>query len=155
MNPPESMPRGRYFEEFELGLRVTTPTRTITEADIVNFAGLSGDYNLIHTDAEYAQSTPSGQRIAHGLLVLSMASGLATRTGIIEGTVLVWRDIENWKFIRPVFIGDTIRVQLEVTGTKPFPRLGGGMVNLELRVQNQDDEEVMKGTWSILIQSKP
>ena len=142
MNPPESMPRGRYFEEFELGLRVTTPTRTITEADIVNFAGLSGDYTLIHTDAEYAQSTPSGQRIAHGLLVLSMASGLATRTGIIEGTVLVWRDIENWKFIRPVFIGDTIRVQLEVTGTKPFPRLGGGMVNLELRVQNQDDEDV-------------
>ena len=155
MNHPESLPRGRYFEEFEVGQRVTTPTRTITEADIVNFAGLSGDYNLIHTDAEYAQSTPSGQRIAHGLLVLSMASGLATRTGIIEGTVLVWRDIENWKFIRPVFIGDTIRVQLEVTGTKPFPRLGGGMVNLELRVQNQDDEEVMKGTWSILIQSKP
>ena len=155
MNQAESTPRGRYFEEFDVGQRITTPTRTITEADIVNFAGLSGDYTLIHTDAVYAQSTPSGQRIAHGLLVLSIASGLATRTGIIEGTVLVWRDIENWKFIQPVFIGDTVRVQLEVTGTKPFPRLGGGMVNLELRVQNQDDEDVMKGTWSILIQSKP
>ena len=155
MNQAESTPRGRYFEEFDVGQRITTPTRTITEADIVNFAGLSGDYTLIHTDAVYAQSTPSGQRIAHGLLVLSIASGLATRTGIIEGTVLVWRDIENWKFIQPVFIGDTVRVQLEVTGTKPFPRLGGGMVNLELRVQNQDDEVVMKGTWSILIQSKP
>ncbi len=155
MKQPESAPRGLYFEEFEIGQRVTTPTRTVTETDIVNFAGLSGDFNLIHTDAVYAQSTPSGRRIAHGLLILSIASGLATRTGIIEGTVLVWRDITRWKFIQPVFIGDTIRVELEVTGTKPFPRLGGGMVDLELRVQNQDDEVVMKGTWGILIQSRP
>jgi acyl dehydratase len=155
MTLPESMRRGLYFEEIEPGRHFTSPGRTVTEADIVAFAGQSGDFNLIHTDAAYAEQGPFGKRVAHGLLVLSIASGLATRTGFMEGTVLAWRDIEEWKFTRPVFIGDTVHVDVRVLDTKPMPRLGGGMVQLEMRVLNQQDEVVQRGRWGILVQNRP
>lgn len=146
--------QGMYFEEFELGQRITSSGRTITEADVVTFAGLSGDFNSIHTDAEYVKDTAFGQRVAHGLLIISIVSGLAVRTGIMEGTVLAFREIKNWKFSLPVFIGETIHVIMEVTGKKAMPRLGGGSILLSLDVRNQDDQTVMKGTWNVLIQSQ-
>jgi acyl dehydratase len=150
-----STQRGLYFEQFEPGLRVLTAARTITEGDIVTFAGLSGDYNQIHTDVEFSRSTPFGQRVAHGLLVLSIASGLAMRSGVLEGTVIAFREINNWKFSSPVFIGDTIHVELVVVETKALPRLGGGAVVIELAVKNQRHETTMKGTWTALIASQP
>jgi acyl dehydratase len=155
MGPNIDPRRGMYFEEFETGQRFTTVGRTITESDIVMFAGLTGDYNLIHTNAEYSKTTPIGQRIAHGLLSLSIISGLAARTGILEGTVIVFREITDWKFIKPVFIGDTIYGVLEVIETKALRRLGGGAVTIEISVKNQNDETTMKGNWNVLIASKP
>ena len=149
-----SQPSGYYFEEFEAGQRVVSPGRTVTEADIVNFAGLAGDYNTIHTDAEYAKETVFGQRVAHGLLIVSIVSGLAVRTGVLEGTVIAFREILSWKFSKPVFIGETIHVVMEVEEKKSLPRLGGGSVILGIKVQNQDDETVMRGRWSVLIMSK-
>lgn len=146
---------GMYFEEFEPGQRIITAARTVTESDVVSFAGLSGDYNQIHTDAEFARATPFGQRIAHGLLGLSIASGLAMRTGILEGTVLAFREINEWKFSKPVFIGDTIHVEIIVVETKALPRLGGGSIVISLEVKNQRQELVMKGTWTALVASKP
>ncbi|NPA26744.1 MAG: dehydratase [Chloroflexi bacterium] len=150
----EYQPRGWYFEDFKVGQRVITAGRTVTEADIVAFAGLSGDYNRIHTDAEYAARTPFGQRIAHGLLVMSIASGLAAQTGFIEGTVIAFREIKDWKFAKPVYIGDTIHVELTVTETKLLRRLGGGAVTFRLEVKNQHGDTVMKGTWVVLIASR-
>jgi len=147
--------RGMYFEEFEVGQTIRSPGRTVTEADVVLFAGLSGDFNTIHTDAEYAATTPFGARVAHGLLGLAIASGLAVRTGIMEGTVLAFREIISWKFSRPVFIGDTIHIIIEVEETKAIPRLGGGSLLLAVDVRNQDNETVMKGRWSVLVQSQP
>jgi acyl dehydratase len=147
--------RGLYFEQFEPGLHFVTAARTITEGDIVTFAGLSGDYNQIHTDAEFSKATPFGQRVAHGLLVLSIASGLAMRSGVLEGTVIAFREINNWKFSSPVFIGDTIRVELKVIETRALPRLGGGAVIIELAVKNQRDEVPMKGSWTALVTSQP
>lgn len=155
MSPLPSKPRGMYFEEFQAGQKITSAGRTITEADIVAFAGLSGDFTTIHTDAEYSKNTPAGQRIAHGLLVLSVASGLAAQTGVLEGTVIVFREISEWKFVQPVFIGDTIHVEMDVTETKALPRVGGGTVAIELKVKNQHDQAVMKGTWTVLMASKP
>ncbi len=149
-----SQPSGYYFEEFEAGQRVVSPGRTVTEADIVNFAGLAGDYNTIHTDAEYSKETVFGQRVAHGLLIVSIVSGLAVRTGVLEGTVIAFREILSWKFSKPVFIGDTIHVVMEVEEKKPLPRLGGGSVTLGIKVQNQDDETVMRGRWNVLVMSK-
>jgi acyl dehydratase len=147
--------RGLWFEEFEVGQQIISPGRTITENDIVSFAGLSGDYNQIHTNAEFARNTPFGQRVAHGLLVLAIASGLAMRTGVLEGTVIAFREINTWKFTSPVFIGDTIRAGLVVKEIKPIPRIGGGSIVIEIAVINQRDEATMKGTWTTLVASKP
>jgi acyl dehydratase len=147
--------RGLYFEEFAVGQTLRTPGRTLTEADIVAFAGLSGDFNLIHTDAVYAATTPFGQRVAHGLLALAIASGLAVRSGVLEGTVLAFREIREWKFSQPVFIGDTLTVEMKVTEVKALPRLGGGSVVLEMSVMNQTGAVVMKGAWNVLVQSRP
>jgi 3-hydroxybutyryl-CoA dehydratase len=155
MDPLTGQRRGMYFEEFEVGQRVISPGRTVTEADIAAFAGLSGDFNSIHTDAVYAQGSAFGQRVAHGLLGLAIASGLAVRTGIMEGTVIAFREIDEWKFSRPIHIGDTIHVELEVEQVKPMPRLGGGSLLLRVDVKNQADESTMRGKWSVLVQSKP
>ncbi len=146
--------RGMYFEEFQLGQKIITAAHTVTETDVVNFAGLSGDSNQIHTDAEFSKSTPFGQRVAHGLLCLAIASGLAMRTGVLEGTVLAFREINEWKFIKPVFIGDTIHAELDVTETKPLPRLNAGSVTITIHVKNQHDEVVMRGSWVALVVSK-
>jgi len=146
-----SINKGLFFEDFEVGHKATTASRTITEHDIVAFAGLSGDFNLIHVDAEYAKSTPIGQRIAHGLLGMSIASGLAVQTGILGANVIVFREVGEWKFVKPIFIGDTIHVDIEVTETKAFPRLGGGLVTMSIAVQNQANETTMKGLWTLLI----
>ena len=147
--------RGMYFEEFVVGQRVRTSSRTVTEADIVAFAGLSGDFNQIHVDAEYAKTTPYGQRIAHGLATLSIASGLAVQTGIMEGTVLGFREIVEWKFSLPVFIGDTLHVIIEVLEVKALPRLRGGAVTISLDVRNQVDKSAQKGKWIALFLSRP
>jgi 3-hydroxybutyryl-CoA dehydratase len=150
-----SSQRGLWFEEFKVGQHFTTSARTITETDIVSFAGLSGDYNQIHTDREFSSNTPFGQRVAHGLLVLSITSGLAMRSGVLEGTVIAFREINTWKFTSPVFIGDTIRAELNIVETKPIPRIHGGSIIIEIAVKNQRDEVTMKGTWTALVSSKP
>ncbi|MDH7485269.1 MAG: MaoC/PaaZ C-terminal domain-containing protein [Anaerolineae bacterium] len=150
----QSLTRGRYFEEFAVGFSAATAARTITETDVVNFAALTGDWNPLHTDAEFAKTTVFGQRIAHGLLILSIASGLITRLGLIEGTAEAFREL-SWKFRAPVFIGDTIHATATVSETRPLPRLGSGMVILEVSVINQRGEVVQKGTWQALVKSRP
>jgi acyl dehydratase len=152
--PEKYEPRGHYFEEFELGHTVVSPGRTITETDIVTFAGLSGDYNQIHTDAEFAGQGMFGQRVAHGLLVLCVASGLAAQLGFIEGTVLAFREL-TWKFSAPVFIGDTVHIQATVAALKAMPRLGGGSVTFDVEVKNQEDKVTQRGQWVVLMASKP
>jgi acyl dehydratase len=145
---------GLYFEEFSVGQKIVTVGRTVTESDIVNFAGVSGDFTQIHTDAEFSKSTPFGQRIAHGLLGLSIGIGLLTRTGMIEGTVLAFREINEWKFIKPFFIGDTLHAQFEVTEVKALPRIGAGAVTALMEILNQKDEVCQRGSLNLLMVSK-
>ena len=146
--------RGLYFEEFNVGDTVSSAARTITEADIVGFAALSGDWNAIHVDAEFAKSQMFGERIAHGLLGLSIASGLAVRLGFIEDTVIAFMGLD-WKFRAPIKIGDTIHMRAEVVEKKALPRLGGGMVTLDVAVLNQRNEVTQRGTWKMLVKSRP
>ncbi len=148
-----AQPQGLYFEDFQVGDTIETMGRTVTEADIVNFAGISGDFYRLHTDEEYAKTTMFGTRVAHGLLVLSIATGLAMRLGFMEGTVEAFMGLE-WQFRRPVFIGDTVRVHAEVAEKKPMKRLGGGLVTLRVKVLNQKGETVQRGTWTVLVRSK-
>ena len=148
------MARGMYFEEFEEGLEVVSPARTITEADVFAFAGLSGDFNQLHTDAEFARSTVYGRPIAHGMLVLSISTGLAARMGFIEGTAMAFREL-SWKFSSPVFFGDTVHIVATCRELKPMPKLGGGVVIFDVKVVNQDGKRVQKGDWQLLMASQP
>jgi acyl dehydratase len=152
--PETYVPRGRYFEEFQVGDVVVSAGRTITEADVVAFAGLSGDFTHIHTDAEVARQGMFGQRVAHGLLGLAVASGLTAQLGFLEGTALAFREL-SWKFSLPIFFGDTIHVEGTVNKLKAMRRLGGGSVALGVKVINQDAKVVQRGEWVIPIASTP
>ena len=147
-------PRGQYFEEFAVGDEEISHGRTVTEADIGAFAALTGDYNPLHTDAEYAKDTVFGERIAHGLLGLSIASGQAERLGFIEGTIEALMGLE-WKFRGPIKIGDTIHTEARVARKKEMRRLGGGIIVFDVAVVNQKGKDVQKGQWTLLIKSKP
>ncbi|MYD10154.1 MAG: dehydratase [Chloroflexi bacterium] len=147
-------PRGLYFEEFEVGVTMRTRGRTITETDLVQFAALTGDYNPMHTDAEYSRGAFMGQRVAHGMLTISYAVGQAYQLGILERTVLGFRGLEM-KFSSPVYIGDTIHAELKVAETRAARRLGGGVVALDIRILKQDGAVVQKGRLSLLMMSKP
>jgi acyl dehydratase len=146
---------GLYFEEFSVGQKLTTEKRTVTEDDIMTFARVSGDDNRIHTDPEFSKTTIFGKQVAHGLLGLAIASGLAWQTGILDGTVIAFREVKEWKFVKPVFIGDSIYVELETIETKGLPRIGGGSVTITLEVKNQNEEVCHRGAWTVLMMSKP
>jgi len=143
-----------YFEEFRIGEMITTGDHTVSEADIMTFAELTGDNNRIHTDEEFSKAGPFGRRVAHGLLGLSLTMGLAWKTGILDGTVLAFREIDEWKFIRPVFIGDTVHAELNILETKALPRIGGGSVVISGELNNQQGETCMKGKLTVLVMSK-
>jgi acyl dehydratase len=143
-------PFGQYYEDFEIGQKMVTRGRTITEADIVQFAGLTGDYNPMHTDAEYMKSSSFGQRVAHGMLTLSYAVGQAYQLGFMERTVVAFRGLEM-KFSLPVYIGDTLRTELTIKDMKPMARLGSGVIDLDIKISNQAGKVVQSGTWTIMI----
>jgi acyl dehydratase len=151
---PKIHPQGLFLEEFEVGRLLLGPSRTVTEADIMDFAAVSGDDNALHTDEEFARNTVFGQRIAHGLLGLSIGTGLACEAGFIDGTTLAFTGLE-WKFKAPVFIGDTITFRATVAKNRPMRGIGGGMVVLKVEIVNQDDKVVQTGQWSLLIKSQP
>lgn len=146
---------GMYFEEFKTGDKMTTGSRVVSDADIMAFAELTGDDNRIHTDEEFSKAGPFGKRVAHGLLGLSITMGLAWKMGILDGTVLAFREINEWKFIKPVFIGDVVQADLNIVETKALPRIGGGSVVMVAELKNQQDEVCMKGKLSVLVMSKP
>lgn len=145
--------QGLYYEDYTAGDSITSQGRTVTESDIVSFAMLSGDWNPLHTDAEAARETPYGERIAHGLLVLSMATGLTERLGFMNQTVIGFMGLE-WQFRAAVRIGDTIRVQAAVSELKPMPRLGGGYITFKVQILNQEDKVVQRGAWTVLVKSR-
>lgn len=147
------MPRGLYFEDLHVGQTYTTAARTVTEADIVNFAGVSGDFNPAHVDIEHATAGQFGKRIAHGLLGLSIASGQAFSLGFFEGTIIAWTGLD-WKFRAPILIGDTIHTATEVKKVKARKSVGGGFVTLEVKVLNQKGETTQKGTWTVIVKSR-
>lgn len=145
---------GKYYQEFREGESLISPGRTITESDIQTFAGLSADFNPLHTDKEYAKDNIYQGRIAHGLLIVSIVSGLAARLGFSEGTALALTKIE-WRFKAPVKIGDTIRAQFTVKRKKKVQEMSGGFIEFGVEVFNQEGEKVQHGTWTTLMKSKP
>ena len=149
----------RYFEDIEVGDTITSAGRTITEGDIVNFAGLTGDFNLIHTNKEFAASSIAGQRVAHGLLILSVASGLFTQTSYYKSmseNLTALAEYSNWKFKKPVLIGDTIHVAVSVAEKiDSKPEAGSGKVIMHREVVNQRGEVVQTGDSVVLFKKRP
>ena len=143
-------PRRRTFEEIAIGEEYDSPGRTITEADIVIFAGLSGDYNIVHTDAEFMKTSIFGERIAHGLLGLAIQSGLLARA-MAPYAVIAFAGL-RWKFKAPIKIGDTIRVRGKVTAKQDGAKPDRGIVTLQRTVLNQRDEVVQEGETDLVVE---
>jgi acyl dehydratase len=138
-----------------VGESFDTPARTVTEADVVAFAGLSGDFNPLHTDRVFAAATPFGRPVAHRLLVLAMVTGLFGRLGLVDGTAVAMLGIEDWRFRRPVFFGDTVRARVTVTELRPWRRADAGVVVRRFEVFNQHGELVQEGTIPLLVRRRP
>ena len=145
-----------YFEDLQVGMECESAGRTVTEADVVAFAGLSGDYNQLHVDKEFADASVHGGRIAHGLLVLSILSGLCTRVGLMQslgGSIVGLGGLEcRWK--RPVKIGDTLHVRLRVTELRRTSRGDRGVVMLQRDAVNQRGEVVLESMWTLIIRCR-
>lgn len=150
----QAVTRGRYFEEFSVGERFVTLARTITEADIVSFAALTGDYNPLHVDAEFGRTTQFGERIAHGMLGASYAVGLIAALGLTEGTVIAIVSM-TWDFTAPIKIGDTIHVDQTVKSVRGTKKPDRGIIVFEVWVINQRGKVVQKGERTLLVSRKP
>lgn len=140
---------GRYFEDFSTGETFTTRSRTITEADVVQFAALTGDFTYLHVDVVAAAATPFGQRIAHGALVYSYSIGLTTQLNLLEGTVIAFYGLDRLRSIRPTFIGDTIHVEKRVTALDRKEK--GGLVTYDTQIRNQHGDTVMVYIDKVLV----
>jgi len=136
-----------YLEDFKVGEKSISAGRTVTETDIIIFASISGDWNELHTNAEYMKNSPFGQRIAQGILILSISSGLALQMRLRPPVeVLAFLGMDNVRFTDPVFIGDTINVESEVIEARPSKsRPDAGILKLKNTVKNQREEVV--ATW--------
>ena len=143
----------QYFEDIQVGDEYLSPGRTITEADIVAFAGLSGDYNVLHTDAEFMKGSIFGERIAHGLLGLSVSSGLGARAVPRPFATLAFLGL-RWRFKGPIKIGDTIKVRMKVTFKKEVSKPDRGIVTVQRQILNQRGELVQEGDTELMIERR-
>ncbi len=135
-----------------LGATFTSPGRTVTEADIVAYAGMTGDYNELHTNEEFCKTTPYGTRIAHGLLVLGLQSGLGTRAIPKALPISAFLGIKDWNFRKPVFIGDTISVRLTFAAARRSGKVPTNVIaEWHREVLNQRGEVVQDGTTVVLL----
>jgi len=130
-------PRGKYFDEFAVGDRFQTARRTITQTDIVNFAGVSGDFNAPHMDHEFCRTQPYGEPIAHGPLVFAVSTGLLCQSGLNDGTLVAMLGIDKWRIHAPVKVGDTLHLTMEVIETRLTSQGDRGVVGFRREIVNQ------------------
>jgi acyl dehydratase len=150
-----AQPRGRYFEDFEVGQEFVTPARTITSTDIVNFACLTGDFNEVHTNFEYCKTTPFGEPIAHGPLVYGIMGGLQYAAGINDGTMLALLQIDAWRILAPVKHGDTIRMEAKVIDKKESSKPDRGVITFERKCVKQDGTAVQEMKATLMYKRRP
>ena len=148
--------QGKYLDQLKVDDAFITPSRTITETDVVMFAGMTGDYNELHTSEEYMKNSQFGKRLVHGLLALSISHGLIFRLGILEGTAIALLGVDSWQFKAPVFFGDTIHVKVKIaearaSKTKP----DRGVVKFYFEIVNQDGIVVQCGYKTLMMKRKP
>jgi acyl dehydratase len=142
--------RGRTFDEFAVDEEIVSGARTVTEADVVNFANLSGDFQPEHMNEEFARKGPMGARIAHGLFVLAMATGLLNQTGAFEGTSIAILEVTA-RFVKAVKFGDTIRAIQKILGKKETSKPDRGILTTRITVLNQDDRTILEADLVMLL----
>ena len=145
-----------WFEDYQVGEKLISPGRTVTEADVVNFAGLTGDWHPLHTDAEYARSTPFGERIAHGMLTLCIGSALLFRLGqyvALPRSFIAFYGMDSVRFVGPVKIGDTIHCEMEVVALEQKDEKRGIIV-AHNAIKNQHGQEVVAYVTRALVGRK-
>jgi acyl dehydratase len=153
---PESVVLGLWFEDFKLGVERLSPGRTITETDLVNFAGLTGDYSQVHTDEEFCKKTEFGTRIAHGLLGLAIVQGLTSRMNYTQGTGVASLGWDKWRFIHPIVIGDTVRARWRLTDKRESrSKPGMGIITDFVELVNQRGEVVQSGEHITMVRKRP
>ncbi len=146
---------GKFFDDFTVGEEYITPTRTLTETDVVLFAAMSGDYNELHTSEAFGKTTQFGKRIGHGLLGLAVSHGLFFRLGLVEGTAIAFLGIDSWKFEAPFFLGDTIRVKVRVAEKTPSrSKPDRGVIRFFFQVLKEDQSVIQSGFKTIMIRRK-
>jgi acyl dehydratase len=143
--------RGKCIEEFEVGQVAESRARTITETDVVTFSWVSGDVNPMHTDAVHSAKSPLGQRIAHGALGLSIATGLSASLGHLDGTAIAALGVDEWKFLKPILFNDTIRLRATVVSARPTSKPDRGVLVRRMDLLNQRDELVQTGLMSTMV----
>ena len=141
---------GMCFEDFEIGQTFVTVSRTITEADLVVHSGLSGDYNLVHTDENFAKQVGFKGRIAHGHFTLAVMLGLESRLHLYERAI-AFLGIDRLRFIAPVYPGDTIRSELEVVGKRKTKKAKRGIITIHSVCKNQKGDEVLEGEFTYMV----
>ena len=144
--------KSMYFEDFEIGMKWKSPRRTVTETDIVNFAGISGDFNPLHTDDEYTKNTVFKKRIAHGALTFAIMTGLIDRVGLIRESVIAFYGVDRLRFTNPVYPGDTIMVNSEVVDKRD--KANAGLITLHNEVVNQKKEIVLVCDTKFLVKKR-
>ena len=147
--------RGLYYEDFEVGREFTTSARTVTQTGIVNFSCLSGDFNGVHANFEYCKTTPFGEPIAHGPLVLAIMGGLSYATGINDGTLLTLLQMDAWRMLSPVKHGDTIHMVSKVVDKKETSKPDRGIIVFERRCVKQDGSIAQEMRATMLYRRRP
>jgi 3-hydroxybutyryl-CoA dehydratase len=145
---------GRFWEEFSVGEVLVTGRRTIDGGDVSCYAGLSGDFNPLHVDAEYAKTTPFGERVAHGILTLAVSHGQQNLGGWFEGTTVALLGLDRLRFTAPVRFGDTLHTEMTVKGTRPSSKPDRGVVSFDVAVKNQRGETVCRYEETVLMRRK-
>lgn len=144
-----------YYDDLEVGQVRRTPARTVTETDLVTFSMVSGDWAAIHSDAEFARGTFYGQRVVHGLFGLSLLTGLMERAGWFSESALAMLSIDRWAFKGPIFVGDTLRGEMEILSKRVTSSGDRGIVGRRFSLLNQRDEEVQAGELGMIIKLAP
>ena len=146
-------PKGFYLEDYEIGREYTSQGRTITEADVVNFAGVSGDFNPLHTDEEFGKANQFGKRIAHGALGFIISNGLNNQMGIAEGTTIAFIEC-TVKYTAPLLIGDTVHIVVIPTEVIHSSKPGKGILKQLVKLVNQDERVIIESNQTLMVKSR-
>lgn len=145
------MSHSYYFEDFEVGQVFESTARTVTETDLTMFSMLSGDWNPIHADAEFAAQSRYGQRVVHGTLGIAMATGMMHQLGIFERTVVAMMSLGNWRFVAPMLVGQTLHLRLGILEKEAGTSRRVGRINRSLQLLDQHGALVQDGVSDVLV----